>query len=1206
MLTYFKPLQQGESDGRLQAAATLPVQHKKRKKHVSNTEKCQEATEGQAPRRALPTTHNLRTEARLGAEEDARLSAGKAPHPFFQPQPEKFEKSTATIDLIALEAVDLPQPPQVEGRQLLEPSSPLHVTQLIDKGEGNEVAWPKNQLHYDCKGDIAREDGGLQVEQVSYEQLLLVSPDTRVFKESVGTEEASPTTSYLSYTDEIRRFCSAVLQAGEAPDNILLEPCQAAVHPTEDASSSPLYSNMLWTERHRPLFLDKMCGNKDELQALRRWLSDWKERIQAISRSQDIKRAAQGEHTRSCIASDVVDTTANDCQLDDDSGLQNPLLLRGPVGVGKTAAVYVCAREVGFNILEVNASDQRSSSYLKSRIGEALASHGLRHWSSEEKEEEQKQETGLHTKVQKPKEREGRRGWEQLRWSSAPKTPVVLPGSRTCADPYECPLPVCHAGQEETIGKEASRMSVILFEDVDSVVDEDRGFLAAVTDLVVTTKRPIILISNMNACLYDESLDEAQLTLAASKPDLPKALTTFCINFDCPSADEIVSYLTQICLAEELHVPLAILQGLVKSCHKDIRRLLLSLQYWGQGSKGADTRNVQAPIKSGGNGQSLTRLQQDIRQETCKTSNVMLASRQGVTDQVQDLSGGPCQVPGAKLQADEKDGQATAAVHASHHDVGSCDEVDTMIELGCESSCHGGCAREKHGKQILQEDREVAMGTSACCSEPAETSLEVLPVRQQDKEQRLPCWPLQMDRLLEQDAAFQLMPVLIQGSSDESLNYIVEKLEGAVKVVGNASEALAAQSTIQELARQRQVLDRHAQEKRAIQRAKAGDKAAARAAEKVAKKLAADRARAARLARLADSKDDWLAGGACTASECVAGSVALTESCEFATDQSSEACAQEPAKGGDEPSQNMQTASRTSLKQPQCSPEIDDSVATERSLEESLDEHGAVITSGSSEGSLAAVEEQRLRKQLGCVQEVWDDFRNGRTNVDRLCPGVIEGAARDDHLSYLTNLMSSADILRAPSTAAVLEGISPVEPCTSSLSSVCSNRSTSCADFESATQAASCLAYGILKYVMAEEVVTDEVTLHSLSPEALLTCTDEEASLGRLIASGSVNPRLQAAVSQGPSPDSVLEIARKKKASMMQEWLPQKVIERVTKASLHEYVGYLAGIAHLTLEHRLGSNSRHSDRSQGLRACATKLGMTEHGFCQLLHSMKTR
>eukprot|EP00850_Spirogloea_muscicola_P014285 SM000101S09283 [mRNA] locus=s101:362705:368904:- [translate_table: standard] len=1190
MLTYFKPLQQGESDGRLQSAATLPVPpHKKRKKHVSNTEKCQEANEAQAPRKALPATRNLRTEARLCAEEDARLSAGKAPHPFFQlAQPEKYEKSTATIDLTALEAVELPQPPQVEGRQLLEPSSPSHVTQLIDKGERNKVAWPNNQLRLDCKRESAREDkSGLPLEQVSNEQLHLLSPDTRVFKESVGTEETSSTTSYLSYTDKIRRSCSAVLEAGEAPDNISLEPCQAAVNPTEDASSSPLYSNMLWTECHRPLGLDKMCGNKDELQALRRWLSDWKERIQAMCRSQDSERVAQGEHTRSRIASDKVDITANDCQLDDDSGLQKPLLLCGPVGVGKTAAVYVCAREVGFNILEVNASDQRSGSHLKSRIGEALASHGLHHWSSEEKEEEQKQETGLHTKVQKPKEKEGRHEWEQLIWSSAPTTPVVLPGTRTCADPYECPLPVSHAGQEETIGKEASRMSVILFEDVDSVVDEDRGFLAAVTDLVVTTKRPIILIISNT-----------------SKSDLPKALTTFCIKFDCPSADEIVSYLTQICLAEELHVPRAILQGLVKSCHKDVRRLLLSLQYWGQGSKGPDSRNIQYPIESGVISQSYT-LQQEMGQETSKTSNVMLASRQGVTDQVQDLFGKPTQVPEVKLQAEEKDGQATAAVHTAHRHVGSCKEADAMIGLGHELSCHGSCAREKHGKQTLQEDREVASRTSACCSEPAEISLEALPVRQH-RVPRLPCWPLQMDRLLEQDAAFQVMPVLIQGSNDDSLNFIVEKIEGAVKVVEIASEALAALSLVKELARQRQVSDRHAQEKRAIQRAKAGDKAAARAAEKVAKKLAADRARAARLARLADSKDDWLAGGACTASECVAGSVAFTGSCEAATDQSSEACTQEPATGGDEPSQNTQTASRTPLEQPQCSLEIDDSVATERSPEEPLDEHGAVITSGSSEGSLAAVEEQRLRRQLGCVQEVWDDFRNGRTHEDRLCPGVIEGAARDDHLSYLTNLMSSADILRAPSAAAMLDNISPVEPCTSSLSSVCSNRSTSCVDFESATQAASCLAYGILKYVTTEEVVTDEVTLHSLSPDALLACTNEEASLGRLIASGSVNPRLQAAVSQGPSPDSVLEIARRKKASMMQEWLPQKVIERVTKASLHEYVGYLAGIAHLTLEHRLGSNSRHSDRSQGLRACATKLGMTEHGFCQLLHSLRTR
>jgi hypothetical protein len=46
-----------------------------------------------------------------------------------------------------------------------------------------------------------------------------------------------------------------------------------------------------------------------------------------------------------------------------------------------------------------------------------------------------------------------------------------------------------------SIEKEKS-MTILLFEDVDMVFEDDRGFMAAVTQLAATAKRPIILTSN--------------------------------------------------------------------------------------------------------------------------------------------------------------------------------------------------------------------------------------------------------------------------------------------------------------------------------------------------------------------------------------------------------------------------------------------------------------------------------------------------------------------------------------------------------------------------------------------------------------------------------------------------------------------------------------------------------------------------------------
>ena len=59
------------------------------------------------------------------------------------------------------------------------------------------------------------------------------------------------------------------------------------------------------------------------------------------------------------------DMTGSDCESDSvdtelvDS-LGNTALIEGPPGSGKTAAVFALAAEMGFNVLEVNASSNRT------------------------------------------------------------------------------------------------------------------------------------------------------------------------------------------------------------------------------------------------------------------------------------------------------------------------------------------------------------------------------------------------------------------------------------------------------------------------------------------------------------------------------------------------------------------------------------------------------------------------------------------------------------------------------------------------------------------------------------------------------------------------------------------------------------------------------------------------------------------------------
>lgn len=87
---------------------------------------------------------------------------------------------------------------------------------------------------------------------------------------------------------------------------------------------------MLWTEKYRPRRLDEVIGNEDAVEEVRKWALLWQ------------------------------------------SGKpQKPLLLVGPPGTGKTATAYALADEFDWEIIEMNASDERSAQRVLRMLGGA-------------------------------------------------------------------------------------------------------------------------------------------------------------------------------------------------------------------------------------------------------------------------------------------------------------------------------------------------------------------------------------------------------------------------------------------------------------------------------------------------------------------------------------------------------------------------------------------------------------------------------------------------------------------------------------------------------------------------------------------------------------------------------------------------------------------------------------------------------------------
>ncbi len=88
-----------------------------------------------------------------------------------------------------------------------------------------------------------------------------------------------------------------------------------------------------WVENHRPRRLREVAGNANSIKALRDWAEEWKTGAPK-------KRA---------------------------------VLLYGPAGVGKTSAAYALARELGYDCIELNASDSRTKGIVDRIVGSAAS-----------------------------------------------------------------------------------------------------------------------------------------------------------------------------------------------------------------------------------------------------------------------------------------------------------------------------------------------------------------------------------------------------------------------------------------------------------------------------------------------------------------------------------------------------------------------------------------------------------------------------------------------------------------------------------------------------------------------------------------------------------------------------------------------------------------------------------------------------------------
>ncbi|TKY87019.1 hypothetical protein EX895_003696 [Sporisorium graminicola] len=137
--------------------------------------------------------------------------------------------------------------------------------------------------------------------------------------------------------------------------------------------------------------------------------------------------------------------------------LTNCMLLTGPSGSGKTASVYACAAELGYEVFELYPGmGKRSGKELLAAVGDLGRNHMVSSGG-----------IGGGATFKKPP--------QQSSASPAAAGSAVGPTTTTTT---------------------TVRQSLILIEEADVLFEEDKGFWAAVVELVAESKRPVVVVCN--------------------------------------------------------------------------------------------------------------------------------------------------------------------------------------------------------------------------------------------------------------------------------------------------------------------------------------------------------------------------------------------------------------------------------------------------------------------------------------------------------------------------------------------------------------------------------------------------------------------------------------------------------------------------------------------------------------------------------------
>lgn len=163
------------------------------------------------------------------------------------------------------------------------------------------------------------------------------------------------------YGIDIHQILEQAAQDGNAlrsPSEVIDIP-RPSIEGQPQANGKSRRQSLLWTEKYRARKFTDLVGDERTHRSVLRWVKGWDPIVFPGT-------------TKPKPKSKPYDETA------EERPHRKVLLLTGPPGLGKTTLAHVCARQAGYEVVEINASDERSSNVVKSRIRDIVGTENVK------------------------------------------------------------------------------------------------------------------------------------------------------------------------------------------------------------------------------------------------------------------------------------------------------------------------------------------------------------------------------------------------------------------------------------------------------------------------------------------------------------------------------------------------------------------------------------------------------------------------------------------------------------------------------------------------------------------------------------------------------------------------------------------------------------------------------------------------------------